>query len=132
MDDLSIGEAARRTGLRTPALRYYEEQGLLPAPRRQRGRRRYDPIILPMIEVLRFAQQAGFTLSEIRTLFHGYGADTPLDARWEELARAKLRELDTLIARAARMKHSIELDLDGGCIRFEDCILPGANRSGDY
>ncbi len=32
MEELSIGEVARRAGLRTSALRYYESRGLLPAP----------------------------------------------------------------------------------------------------
>ncbi len=42
MPDLTIGDVARRSGLRPSALRYYEEAGLLPAPARVNGRRRYD------------------------------------------------------------------------------------------
>lgn len=74
--------------------------------------------------MLRFAQQAGFTLDEIRTLFHGFGAETPLRERWEALAEAKLRELDELIARAERMKRAIRAGLACGCVRVEDCVLP--------
>jgi MerR family transcriptional regulator, redox-sensitive transcriptional activator SoxR len=125
VEELTIGEVARRTGVRTSALRYYEEEGLLPAPRRVNGRRRYSPSILPVLAVLRFAQQAGFTLAEIRTLFHGFGAGTPLGARWESLAWAKLAELDDLIARATQMKRAIEIGLECGCLRIEDCILTG-------
>jgi DNA-binding transcriptional MerR regulator len=44
LDDhlLTIGELAKRS--RTPAttIRYYEREGLLPAPERLNGRRRYD------------------------------------------------------------------------------------------
>jgi hypothetical protein len=32
MRQLSIGEVAKRTGLRSSALRYYEQLGLLPTP----------------------------------------------------------------------------------------------------
>ena len=124
MVELSIGEVARRTGLRTSAIRYYEDAGVLPRPRRVNGRRRYDPEVLRVIDVLRFAQHAGFTLEEIRTLFHGFGADTPLNERWEALAQAKLLELDALIARATRMKEAITAGLGCGCVRVEDCILP--------
>lgn len=130
MEGLTIGEVAHRTGLRTSALRYYEEQGVLPAPRRVNGRRRYDRSILRMVEVLRFAQQAGFTLAEIRKLFHGFGAETPLGARWKALARAKLEELDALIARATQMKRSIEKGSGCGCVRIEDCTLTGTNSAG--
>jgi MerR family regulatory protein len=35
--DLTIGELAKRTGVATSALRYYEELGLLPAPVRVSG-----------------------------------------------------------------------------------------------
>ena len=69
---------------------------ILPPPRRVNGRRRYDPVVLRMLEVLRFAQKAGFTLDEIRTLFHGFGAETPMGERWRALAQDKLRELDDL------------------------------------
>src|SRR5882757_6660622 len=77
MRQLSIGEVARRTGIRTSALRYYEETGILPTPARVSGRRCYDTDAIRRVDVLRFAQQAGFTLREIKTLFHGFGADTP-------------------------------------------------------
>jgi MerR family redox-sensitive transcriptional activator SoxR len=123
MEELSIGEVARRTGVAASALRYYEDAGLLPAPRRVSGRRRYDADVLRRVEVLRCAQQAGFTLAEIRTLFHGFGADTPLGERWNALAHAKLRELDALIARAAQMKQAILAGMQCGCVRLEDCVL---------
>jgi DNA-binding transcriptional MerR regulator len=38
---LTIGELARRAGVSPSALRYYEEVGLLPAPVRVSGQRRY-------------------------------------------------------------------------------------------
>jgi MerR family redox-sensitive transcriptional activator SoxR len=123
MEELSIGEVARRTGVAASALRYYEDAGLLPLPRRVSGRRRYDPEVLRRVEVLRCAQQAGFTLAEIRTLFHGFGAGTPLGERWNALAHAKLRQLDALIARAGEMKQAILAGMECGCVRLEDCVL---------
>ena len=127
MKTLSIGEVARRTGVRTSALRYYEEAGILPAPARVSGRRLYDAAAIRRIGVLRFAQQAGFTLQEIKTLFHGFGAETPLSARWHALARAKLTELDLLARRIRRMRRAVELGLKCGCVRIEDCQLSAAD-----
>lgn len=46
MEGMSIGEVARRTGVRTSALRYYERVGVLPRPGRTNGRRRYDGDVL--------------------------------------------------------------------------------------
>jgi MerR family redox-sensitive transcriptional activator SoxR len=123
MDVFSIGEVARRTGVRTSAVRFYEDAGILPAPVRVSGQRRYDLGAVRRIEVLRFAQQSGFTLDEIKTLFHGFASDTPLSARWQALARAKLRELDELARRIKRMRRALELGLQCGCLRIEDCTL---------
>jgi MerR family transcriptional regulator, redox-sensitive transcriptional activator SoxR len=125
--DLSIGEVARRTGLRTSALRYYEDAGILPKPTRVSGQRRYDADIVRRVDLLRFAQQAGFTLDEIKSLFHGCGSETPLSARWRSLARKKLVELDELAARVTRMHRALELSLECGCMRVEDCSLSPAD-----
>lgn len=123
MKPLSIGEVAKRAGIRTSALRYYEEAGILPRPARISGRRFYDADTLRLVDVLRFAQQAGFTLEEIKTLFHGFGAGTPLSARWRSLARSKLEELDALAARIQRMRRALEVSLKCGCVRLEECTL---------
>jgi len=127
MAALSIGQVAKRTGLRTSALRYYEEAGILPPPARVSRRRVYDGDTVRRIEVLKFAQQAGFTLEEIKTLFHGFRSETPLSARWQMLARAKLHELDVLAKRIRRMRRALDLGLKCGCIRIEDCTLTAAD-----
>lgn len=123
MNDFPIGEVARRTGLSASALRYYEQQGLLPAPRRVAGRRRFGAGDVQRIHVLRFARQAGFTLSEIKKLFQGFEPKAPLGARWRVLAEGKLLELDALQSRVALMRRAIEHGLECGCTRIEDCSL---------
>jgi MerR family redox-sensitive transcriptional activator SoxR len=131
MKTLSIGEVARRTGVSTSALRYYEDAGVLPKPARMGGRRVYDMDMVRRIDVLRFAQQAGFTLDEIKTLFHGFNSTTPLSARWQKLARAKLSELEELSARIQMMKRALEIGLQCGCVRIEDCSLSAADALGE-
>ena len=126
MEDLTIGEVARRAGVRTSTLRYYESIGLLPAPRRANGRRRYAPAAVQMLGVIQLAQQAGFTIAEIQTLLHGFAAETPPAERWRPLAEHKLGEIDALIARAQHMKQILEALLQCGCLRLEECSLGGA------
>ena len=122
---MTIGEVARRAGVRPSALRYYESVGVLPAPRRVSGRRRYEGEVLELLAVVRIAQHAGFTMSEIRTLLHGFSADTPPSARWRTLAREKLPEVEALIERALGMKRLLERGLRCDCLRLEDCALVG-------
>lgn len=123
MDGLSIGEVARQAGMRPSALRYYEEVGLLPAPPRVGGRRRYGAEVLQRLAVLRVAQQAGFTIAELRTLLQGFGDTTRPAERWRRLAERKLPELDAIIARARGMKRLLRVGLTCGCMRWEDCRL---------
>jgi MerR family transcriptional regulator, redox-sensitive transcriptional activator SoxR len=129
MKPLSIGQVAKRTGMRTSALRYYEKEGILPAAARIGGRRCYDPAVIRQIDILRFAQQAGCTLEEIKTLLRGLATDTPFSARWQHLAHAKLRELEAQAERIQRMRSALELSLKCGCVRVEECALLPASIS---
>jgi len=121
-DELSIGEVAASAGVHTSAIRYYEKLGLLPAPARKSGHRRYDASVVRRIAIVQFAQRAGFSLAEIHTLFHGFPADVPPAQRWRELAAKKLKELEDLIARAQRMRHAVRDGMRCECVRFEDCV----------
>ena len=123
MEELVIGEVARRAGIRPSALRYYESIGLMPAPKRVNGRRRYDQSTVQMLKVVQLAQQAGFTVAEIQTLLHGFAPDTPPAARWQPLAQQKIAELDALIIHVQKMKLILMTGLDCGCLRLEDCAV---------
>src|ERR671917_2468979 len=126
---MSIGEVARNTGVRPSALRYYEGVGLLPLPERANGRRRYEGDllreVLDRLAVVRVAQQAGFTISEIRTLLDGFSEDTPPSERWRVLAQDKLPEVEALVERALGMKDLLERGLRCECLSLEGCALVG-------
>jgi MerR family transcriptional regulator, redox-sensitive transcriptional activator SoxR len=123
MEALTIGEVARRIGMRTSALRYYESVGLLPAPSRvSSGHRRYDPSVLDLLAVLRMAQQAGFTLAEMHLLVAGFSAEVPASERWQLLARRKLQEVEAVIAHAHQTQHLLERLLQCGCLHLEECV----------
>jgi MerR family transcriptional regulator, redox-sensitive transcriptional activator SoxR len=111
MEEFTIGEVAQRAGIRASAIRYYESVGVLPAPRRINGRRRYDSSVLDRLAVIHMAQRAGFTVAEIQTLFNSFTTETPASARWEALAQLKLAEVDALIRRAQAMKRMLEEEL---------------------
>ncbi len=129
MEGMSIGEVARMAGVRPSALRYYERIGLLPRPGRENGRRRYDGKAqreaLDRLAVVRVAQQAGFTISEIRTLLNGFSEDTPPSERWRVLAQDKLPEVEALVERALGMKAILERGLRCECLSLEECALVG-------
>ncbi len=123
MTELTIGEVARRAGVRPSALRHYERAGLLPAPGRINGRRRYDPGVLQRLGAIRFAQRAGFTLAEIRLLLDGLDGETAPSARWRALAPGKIAELEVLIARLRDQQRLLKEGLRCACLTLEDCRL---------
>jgi MerR family redox-sensitive transcriptional activator SoxR len=120
---MSISTVARQAGLQPSAIRYYERVGLLRPPARAQGQRRYDTRVLEQLAVIGIAQQAGFTIAEIKTLLHGFTPSTPAAARWRALAERKLTEVDALIARAHEMKRIIEASLACGSLNLEDCAF---------
>ena len=120
---MSIGEVARRAGIRTSAIRYYESIGLMPSPIRTSGRRQYDPGAVDRLLVIQSARGLGFGVREIHTLIDDSRSKTSITDRWRALARKKLPEIEALIGRASRMKKLLESGLTCGCVRIEDCIL---------
>lgn len=93
---LTIGELASRTGVATSALRYWEEIGLLPAPARISGQRRYPATTVRLVGEILVLQDVGYTLRELTTFL----AARSRGDEWRELARRKIIELDDRIAKA--------------------------------
>jgi MerR family redox-sensitive transcriptional activator SoxR len=121
MVKMAIGDVARKTGLRTSAIRYYEKIGLLPKPQRVGGQRRYNRGVFNCLAVIDVARRAGFRVDEIQQLFHGFGRGIPAFHRWQVLAQRKVSEMDELIARAKKMKRLLQKADRCKCLDLEDC-----------
>lgn len=64
---MRIGELVRASGLAASAVRYYEQLGLLTAPRRTpSGYRSYAEDAVERLSFIRSAQAVGLTLAEVR------------------------------------------------------------------
>lgn len=120
---LAIGAVARRAGIATSVIRFYEDIGLLPVPARLNGRRRYDLSTVQRLRVIAYAQQAGFTLGEIRELFFGFEAGTPPSVRWEGLVQRKLADLEAQLARIHAMQSLLREGMSCGCLTIEQCTV---------
>jgi MerR family transcriptional regulator, copper efflux regulator len=68
-DGLAIGALAERTGCNVPTIRYYEEIGLIPPPkRRPSGHRYYDTAAEELLTFIRHCRDFGFSIEQIREL----------------------------------------------------------------
>jgi DNA-binding transcriptional MerR regulator len=65
-----IGKVAERTGATPRAIRLYESQGLIPPPQRQGRYRVYNETEIRAIALIKRAQEAGFTLAELRSFIN--------------------------------------------------------------
>lgn len=92
--DLTIGDVARRAGVATSAVRYYERRGLLAADTRRSGQRRYSEATLRRLVFIGMLQDAGLSLDDIAGIL---GAATA--AEWKAIGRERLAVLDAEIER---------------------------------
>jgi MerR family redox-sensitive transcriptional activator SoxR len=120
-NSLTIGKVAERAGRAPSAIRYYERAGLLPAARRESGRRVYDEDVFEALALIDLAQDAGFTVAETNALMHGFDRTTPASQRWRQLARQKLGEVAQRIERAERMRALLERLMRCQCHTLGEC-----------
>jgi MerR family redox-sensitive transcriptional activator SoxR len=114
---MTIGEVARRAQLRPSAIRYYERIGLLPAPFRVSGQRRYDAQVLERLAIVRFAKFVGFRIDEIRLLLDS-SPGRPPPRRWRDAAKRRVVQVDTLITEAIAVRALLQATLRQRCPRL--------------
>ena len=117
---LSIGEVAAATGLRTSAIRYYEDAGILPKPERVSGKRRYNGDTIDRITLIRFCRRLGMSLKDVRGLLA-----TPRGSRakdqWRRLVDGRLEEIGALITAARGGERILRESRDCDCVTLESC-----------
>jgi MerR family transcriptional regulator, redox-sensitive transcriptional activator SoxR len=119
--DLAISDVARVFGLRTSAIRYYEQIGILPPAMRKNGLRRYNNSVLFRLAVVQRARETGFTLEEIRELFFGFPPGTPPPKRWHQLSERKIAELRDRMKRLKLMETLLKRVEDCRCDALDEC-----------
>ena len=124
MDDdlLGIGEVARRAGVATSAVRFYERQGLLAPDARTSGQRRYRPETLRRLVFVRMLQDGGLSLEDIAGILEADDID-----EWKAIARTRLAVLDAEIERLQHARTYLRGAL--GCPHdhpMTECVTMGA------
>lgn len=115
---MRIGELAARAGVSTRTLRYYEQQGLLPARRAANGYREYEESDVRLVAEIRALLAAGFSLDDTRPFVdclragHSDGAACP-----ESVAvyQRKLAEIDAEIRTLIRRRADVAGQLARAC-----------------
>jgi MerR family redox-sensitive transcriptional activator SoxR len=121
---LTIGEVARRSGVASSALRFYEERGLISSERAGSGHRRYPRPVLRRIAFIVFAQRVGLTLGEIGAELAKLPPDrAPTRRDWSRLSRTWASRIDQRIVELERLRLGLEACIGCGCLSLDRCKL---------
>jgi MerR family redox-sensitive transcriptional activator SoxR len=120
---LTIGQVADRAGLNASHIRFYERIGVLPAPQRVSGQRRYRDDVLHRLSIIDVAQRAGLTLDEIAPLTGPGNRSADAGRHIRKLADEKLPHVDALIARAQAVKRWLQIAQSCDCSSVDVCGL---------
>ena len=123
MKKITIGEAARQSGVKVPTIRHYEGIGLLSAPSRSEGNQRsYEPSDLNRLAFIRHARELGFEIEAIRTLLQLQDDPHQPCASADAIAKARLIEVEQRIRSLNALKAELELMVEGcGHGRVDQC-----------
>jgi MerR family redox-sensitive transcriptional activator SoxR len=121
---LAIGEVARRSGVASSALRFYEERGLISSERAGSGHRHYPRPVLRRIAFIVFAQRIGLTLDEIgAALAKRPPHQAPTRRDWSRLSATWASRIDDRIAELQRLKIGLTECIGCGCLSLDRCKL---------
>lgn len=111
--ELGIGAVAEASGITPQTVRYYEEIGLLPPPRRSGGGQRlYGPAQRERLAFIRHARELGFGLEAIRELLTLAGHPDEPCRLADSIAATHLAEVRHKIARLRSLERELKRMLE--------------------
>ena len=133
MKEVSIGAAAKATGVKVPTIRYYEEVGLLPPiPRTDSNRRLYGERDLDRLRFIRHAREFGFEVTAIRALLDLQSKPDTSCTSVDIIAREHLAEVDRRVASLQALKRELlRMIRSCGRQRVSDCRIIEALQNHD-
>lgn len=122
--DLSVGEVAKRSGVRVSTIHFYESKGLIQSWRTGGNQRRYPRSVLRRIAVIRVAQRAGIPLSLTKDHLDSIPTDKALTASdWKALTTAWRHGIDLRIESLIQLRDQMDRCIGCGCLSLADCPL---------
>lgn len=122
--ELTVGEVARRSGVRVSTIHFYEARGLISSRRSEGNQRRFSREVLRRIAVIRVAQRAGVPLSVVARAFAELPQDSaPTREDWLRLSSRWRQDLDDRIQRLIGLRDQLDNCIGCGCLSTSHCPL---------
>lgn len=110
---MRIGEVARSAGVTTSRIRFYEEEGLLPAAERAaNGYRVYTERTAKIVSFIERAQRFGFSLREIGEFLNSPARLNPSRGNLLPVLETKLKEMDKHLREARQRRNELKAFID--------------------
>jgi len=127
---LSIGDVAKRAGTKVSAIRFYADEGLLPAVRSSSGHRVFARATIRRVSFILIAQNLGYSLKQIREALDSLPENrTPTKADWTRLSRKFSKEIEQHIERLKTLQSKLDGCIGCGCLSLNSCRLYNPNDS---
>jgi DNA-binding transcriptional MerR regulator len=106
--NIAIGELSKKTGVKVPTIRFYEQIGLVAAPPRTEGnQRRYGQPEVERLNFIRNARELGFEVDDIRELLDMAAEPQASCHQADSIAMSHLREIDARIAKLMALREEL-------------------------
>jgi MerR family redox-sensitive transcriptional activator SoxR len=121
---LSVGEVAKRCGVKVSTLHFYEEKELIYSSRNAGNQRRYRREVLRRVSVIKAAQKVGVSLDSIKKAFAGLPNNrTPTTKDWQILSTRWKKELNQRINSLESLRDSLASCIGCGCLSMKNCPI---------
>lgn len=127
-EKMNISDVAKKTGLTSKTIRFYEEKALITAPiRSDNGYRHYSARHVEELTLLRQARQVGFNLDECRELVALFNDPARHSADVKARTLQKVAEIERHISELGEMRQRL-LTLAEQCPGDEGAECPIINN----
>lgn len=115
---MTIGQIARISGTPATTLRYYERRGLIDAPTRVGGQRRYEASVLQRLMIIKFCRIAGLSLDDVEIVIDD---QSPSRATTKDLARRQLAVIDDQLLELQLAQRMMRAVIECECGEVDAC-----------
>lgn len=121
---LSVGQIAARSGLPISTLHFYERKGLIASTRNRANHRVYRREVLRRVSVIKVAQSAGVSLSEIADALSSLPTHSVPDTEdWARISEVWHDDLTRRIETLTALRDKMAMCIGCGCLSVKRCPL---------
>lgn len=121
---LSVGDVAKRSGIKVSTVHYYNAEGLITSWRNNGNQRRFSRDVLRRVALIKIAQRVGIPLEEIRQALSVLPHHrTPSKDDWQTLSNQWRTSLDEQIDRLMKLRNQMDECIGCGCLSLSQCPL---------